>query len=262
MNKRFLLIAIGLALLGFFISTSTINAIKAEVPVVVAKRDILPMHIITTDDVEIKKIPKSAAEAALSDIRDAIGQASKGYIVKGDIIKADHLENFSYARVSGHIDHGETVVALSADMLTSIAGTLRVGDIIYLYSISDVGIDLVFDRAEVVLSGSDGGDNQENSVSGNQGEIVLKVKTEELRNYFSALLNRGTFVSIVVPFKEKDIQQSEPIFDPKTLDSNVDPNIVPIDPNNTMDWNQNVPDYKNNPDTYPSDMNEQDFPSN
>ncbi|WP_273000481.1 Flp pilus assembly protein CpaB [Hydrogenibacillus schlegelii] len=222
MQKRLLLLAVALMLLGFLLARQAIQAARAEEAVVVATKPIAPYTIIPPDAVAVKKIPKAAALDAFRDPAEVVGRASIGNLLPDEPVRPGHVTDVRYARLSGSLPPGRVAVALPSSLELTVSDSVRPGDRIDLYAVREGGVDLVLPAALVRAGG--GKAEEDNPQAGGGGGVILEIDETAVPAYLNAIAGGGRFLAVLRPIAEEKGPEINPAGpEPETFEKPVPP---------------------------------------
>jgi len=146
-NQKILLLAVILGLITsgvVFFQVSKKNAPAKEklLDVVVATVDIDPRQIITSEMIEVKKMPEQFAHPlAFSSSKEIVGKVAKERILSGEaILKNRVLKERDSSRLSSMIPPGKRAVTVSVNGVSGVAGMLQPGDFVDIMATFDENI--------------------------------------------------------------------------------------------------------------------------
>lgn len=191
-------------------STTIKDVEKASVVVPVA--DINEYTVITDDMLAVVDLPVSSITyGTVTKKEDIVGLVNKTKLYRGEQIIADKLtligENSDDSRLSYHLKKGEYAVSAVLSKDAGVAGYIREGDYINLYSL--VGKDetpTVIKNLLVLKAGSateykEAQDAEEENVI-EYTTLVLRMNEAEMMTFRSVVAEGVGFICNLVPFSE------------------------------------------------------------
>lgn len=192
-------------------STTIKDVEKASVVVPVV--DINEYTVITDDMLTVVNLPVSSITyGTVTKKEDIIGLVNKTKLYRGEQIIADKLtligENSDDSRLSYHLKKGEYAVSVLLTKDAGVAGYIREGDYINLYSLlnKEEATPTVIKNLLVLKAGSaaeykEAQDAEEENVI-EYTVLVLRMNEAEMMTYRNVVADGGIFMCNLVPFSE------------------------------------------------------------
>ncbi len=150
-----LAVAIGLMVIAI------LNGVIRSVSVVVAKIDIAPGTILSSNLVEVRSLPAQARPAgAFSKAEDVIGKTVAVARASGDVITTATLGDDSQAGLPSQLADGHVAMAINVNAASGVAGLLRPGQSVTVIGMLDADVKANQSQVISVLPGlSEGSGN-------------------------------------------------------------------------------------------------------
>lgn len=138
--KLWLILSVVLAVSAGIAAVFAIRAYVGTVPVLAAKADIQDGHIMMKEDLTTVDCAKgNLYPDTLTDVKEVIGLAAKGYIPAGTILRGAMFapaEDYKTASLLKKLGKDYRAIAIPNSILTNVAGMLNPGDKVTVYVIS------------------------------------------------------------------------------------------------------------------------------
>jgi len=178
--KVFFFVSVILALLTSAAVAYGYNSVAGMVPVVVASDNIYEDRVVNSNNVTIRQFPKGGLQNdTVLDIEDIRGKVARGYIPRGTVLRNSMFQTVAGSGVPAKLSvmPGKVAVAIPSDIYTTVGGTIKDGNTVSLFTITEEKVVEIIKSAVVLRSPGEGR---------NDG-LVLAVLPQEAETIFSSI---------------------------------------------------------------------------
>lgn len=197
--RKALLIIVALAVAGFstFELKRFLETNRPTKRVLVAKSDIMPQTVITSNDLGFVNLPAgSKLPGSLQDPKQIVGKKATTTIYMNEQILPQKVTESQMA-----LGPGERIVSAPTDAVTAVGFTIKPGDTVDVYWLHDGKKPLPFEEQKTIQQAQllaesatvidiiNKNNNNRNKAENIPNVVVLKIKTAEVQPFVTAVGN-------------------------------------------------------------------------